>query len=184
LQHEKKVLDLTRRPGGRIDTRAITTATIARSIEEHPIGDLMLAYGGHQTRDGWACNCGFKHSHPTQIAVTSQGKIVAYSPNCGWAPHKDSGRAHDAFNLYVLVEHHGNRRAAIETLAHQYGYWQEPQKHTRSDTDPNHPSRPNGKPQQQPNGAKRMPSASGMSAGNMPPIRSTRCRPARMPMTH
>src|SRR5262249_39750961 len=55
-------------------------------------------------------------------------KIVSYSPNCGWAPHKDSGRALDKFGFYVDREHGGNYRAAIEALAREYGLWVEPQK--------------------------------------------------------
>ena len=116
------------RPGERIDTAAIAAEVRDRFNRETDWGALLGEYGGQQTRDGWRCNCGFKHAHDTQIAITSQGKIVSYSPNCGWAPHKDSGRALDKLGFYIDQAHRGNYRAAIEALARQYGLWVEPRK--------------------------------------------------------
>lgn len=82
----------------------------------HDIADLLSSYGAVETRDGWACNCGVQHSHETQLTITSQGKLVSYSTNCGWAPHYLSGQCQDAFGLYCLVEHNGNVKAAVAAL--------------------------------------------------------------------
>ena len=116
------------RPGERIDTAAIAAQMRERFNRETDWSALLGEYGGQQTRNGWRCNCGFKHAHDTQIAITSQGKIVSYSSNCDWAPHKDSGRALDKLGFYIDRAHNGNYRAAIEALARQYGLWVEPRK--------------------------------------------------------
>ena len=127
-QHLSHAQPRQRRPGERIDTAAIGHQVRERFNRETDWAALLGEYGGQQTRDGWRCNCGFKHSHDTQIAITSQGKIVSYSHNCSWAPHKDSRRALDKFGFYVDQAHAGNYRAALEALARQYGLWLEPRK--------------------------------------------------------
>jgi hypothetical protein len=83
---------------------------------EHEIADLLRSYGATETHDGWACNCGQQHSHETQLAVTSQGKLVSYSTSCDWAPHYKSGKCQDAFGLYCLVEHSGRVKDAVAAL--------------------------------------------------------------------
>jgi hypothetical protein len=83
---------------------------------DHTWPELLEAKGGAETRDGWACNCGVQHSHGTQIAITSQDKIVSYSPNCRWAPHFRSGHANDKFAFYVEQWHNGNVVDALKTL--------------------------------------------------------------------
>lgn len=115
-----------RRSNGKIDT-----AAIGRAVREHfnditDWSNLLSDAGGHEMRDGWACNCGEAHEHDTQIAITSQDKIVSYSTHCAWAPHRDSGRALDKFGFYVDQVHGGNYRAAVECKAREYGLWVEP----------------------------------------------------------
>lgn len=96
--------------------RASLADVKAQFNAEHTWSELLSDYGGSETRDGWACNCGVKHNHATQIVITSQDKIVSFSPNCGWAPLKGSGRALDKFGFYVQVEHGDNITAALQAL--------------------------------------------------------------------
>ena len=115
---------------GCIDSQAIGAAVRARFNAEHNWPELLNNAGGTELRDGWQCNCGYTHSHSVQIAITSRDKIVSYSPNCGWAPHKDSGKALDKFGFAIAQTYHGSYQAAVEVLARQYGLWVE-LKHTK-----------------------------------------------------
>jgi hypothetical protein len=106
------------RPIKSVVVRTLTTGSspIAQFNAAHTSEDLIERYGGHRTRDGWACNCGVQHSHTTQLQVLSEGGIVSYSPNCRWAPHYTSGKCSDAFGLYCLVEHGGRVKDAVKAL--------------------------------------------------------------------
>ena len=130
-----------RASAGRIDTAAIGTAVRARFNAEHTWSDLLSGAGGTEVRNGWQCNCGWKHAGGLQIAVTSQDKIVSYSPNCSWAPHKDSGRALDKFGFAVAQTYHGSYSAAVEALARQYGLWVETTRQKRQEPLPAEPAR-------------------------------------------
>ena len=111
---------------GRIDTQAIGAAVRARFNQENEWADLLSNAGGTEMRDGWQCNCGYTHTHPVQLAITSRDKIISFSPNCAWAPHKESGHALDKFGFAVAQTYRGNYKAAMEALARQYGLWVEP----------------------------------------------------------
>ena len=92
---------------------------IAAFNQSHPIADLLTDYGAQRTRDGWACNCGIAHSHPTQLAETTGGNAIFFSPRCGWAPARTdrNGRpTADPFDLFTIVEHRGDKRAALRAL--------------------------------------------------------------------
>ena len=86
---------------------------------EHPIDQLLRSYGAQHTRDGWACNCGVAHTHETQIAVTSGGNAIFFSARCAWATTRTdrNGRpVADSFDLFTIVEHHGDKSAALRAL--------------------------------------------------------------------
>ena len=111
------------------DIKAIDHDVRARFDEENNWSDLLGAAGGTEMRSGyWACNCGVQHTHDIQIAVTSQDKIVSYSPNCKWV---DQGKALDKFGWYVDHTHGGNYRAALEAKAREYGIWIDRTKRTK-----------------------------------------------------
>jgi hypothetical protein len=96
--------------------RANPSQVIARFNAEHSAEELLSRYGATRTRDGWACNCGVAHEHETQLIVTDQGRIVFFSARCRWAPSRTdrNGRpVADAFGLYALLEHGGDRTAAL-----------------------------------------------------------------------
>jgi hypothetical protein len=88
----------------------------ARFNADHTWSELLSDKGGIEMRGGWVCNCGYKHAGSLQIAITSQDKIVSFSPNCSWAPHRDSGKALDKFGFYVDQWHAGDVVAALKTL--------------------------------------------------------------------
>jgi len=96
--------------------RASLADVKARFNAENTWPELLSDKGGIELRGGWACNCGAQHTHPIQIAITSQDKIVSFSPNCKWAPHRDSGKALDKFGFYVDQWHSGNVVAALKEL--------------------------------------------------------------------
>ena len=90
---------------------------IARFNAEHLVGALLSRYGATRTTSGWACNCGVAHTHDTQLVVTDQGRIAFYSARCCWAPHRTDRNGRpiaDAFDLFVQVEHHGDKTAALK----------------------------------------------------------------------
>jgi hypothetical protein len=92
---------------------------IAAFNHAHPIGELLSRYGAQRTRDGWACNCGLAHSHPTQLAETTGGNAIFFSHRCGWAPTRTdrNGRpTADPFDLFTIVEHRGDKSAALRAL--------------------------------------------------------------------
>jgi hypothetical protein len=94
-------------------------ALIAAFNREHPPEALLAAYGAVRKPSGWACGCGVAHTHPTQLDVTSGGRIVFFSSRCGWAPRRTdrNGRpVADSFDLFTIVEHGGDKAAALRAL--------------------------------------------------------------------
>ncbi len=92
---------------------------IAAFNHEHPAEQLLAAYGATRTRAGWACTCGVNHSHETQIGVLSGGRLVFFSPRCAWAPARTDRNGRpiaDSFDLFTIVEHGGDKAAALRAL--------------------------------------------------------------------
>ena len=99
--------------------RASASEVIARFNAEHSVESLLASYGATRTGDGHACNCGVAHSHDTQLAVTSGGLVVFFSARCQWAPARTDRNGRpiaDAFDLYVMVEHTGDKTAALKAI--------------------------------------------------------------------
>jgi len=95
---------------------------IATFNAAHNVRDLWTSYGGTIRGDTGACNCGVAHDNTTQTSFTSEGQIVFYTTRCGWAPSRTDRNGRpiaDAFDLYAIVEHNGDKKAAVAALRSQ-----------------------------------------------------------------
>ncbi|HEU5098164.1 MAG TPA: helix-turn-helix domain-containing protein [Roseiflexaceae bacterium] len=86
---------------------------IVRFNQEHSLPDLLRQYGAEEVRPGYySCPCGIAHTHRITLYISKRGKLFSHSPRCRW--HTSKGW--DSFGLYCLVEHGGDRVAALKTI--------------------------------------------------------------------
>jgi len=99
--------------------RASASDVIATFNRDHAVESLLASYGATRSHEGWACNCGVAHTHATQLGVTSGGLAVFYSARCRWAPARTDRNGRpiaDAFDLFTMVEHTGDKTAALRAI--------------------------------------------------------------------
>lgn len=99
-------------PSESSDERPTVPQLIARFNQEHPLDQLVEQYGAVKVPGGYSCPCGIAHTHDVTLCISKYGKLFSYSPRCHWY----TGKGWDSFGLYTLVDHHGDRRAALRAL--------------------------------------------------------------------
>ncbi|MEI8167761.1 MAG: hypothetical protein WCG26_15375, partial [Chloroflexales bacterium] len=87
---------------------------IATFNRDHPVQALAEQYGATFVGKVGRCNCGYAHTNETQLCLTSRGYLAIYSDNCRW---KITGKAAvDSFDLFAIVEHQGDKKAALRAI--------------------------------------------------------------------